>query len=706
MIEAQLLHREKSQKHLDAVFDSIRKRDGRSVPFDGSKITNALTLAGKETKEFDGDEAKRLTVRVLSLTQVTLAGEEPSVEQIQDIVEEVLLSSPYRKTARAYIIYREQHARMREFLAQADVKLVDEYLEKLDWKVNENSNMTYSLQGLNNYLSAEISGVYWLEKVYPEKVRRAHTEGDLHIHDLNLLSVYCVGWDLRDLLLQGFRGAPGKIESGPPRHFRTALGQIVNFFYTLQGEAAGAQAFSNFDSYLAPFIRYDNLTDREIKQSLQEFVFNLNVPTRVGFQTPFTNLTLDLEVSPIMKDLPVIIGGEFKDETYAEFQDEMNRMNKALFEVLNEGDARGRVFTFPIPTVNIGPDFDWDNPVLNPLWESTAKYGLPYFANFVNSEMSPEDARSMCCRLRLDLRKLDRRGGGLFGANPLTGSVGVVTINLPRLGYLSKNEDEFFERLGPLMDLAKKSLEVKRKVLERFTDLNLYPYSKFYLRTIKEAHGSYWFNHFSTVGIVGMNEACQALLGKHIGTPEGKEFSLKAMDFMREKLSEFQQETGDFYNLEATPAEGAGFRLARLDAEKFETERQNYTNSTQLPVDYSDDIFEVLDHQDELQTKYTGGTVMHIFTGEAQSDIEAVKKFVRTVAHNYRLPYFTVTPTFSVCPDHGYRAGEFERCPTCNAKCEIYSRVVGYLRPVSQWNDGKAEEFKKRASYKVSQRLT
>ena len=702
MIEAQILHREKSQKHLNTIFESIRKRDGRSVPFDANKITNALALAGAETKEFDGDEAKRLTVRVLSLTQVTLAGEEPSVEQIQDIVEEVLLSSPYRQTARAYIIYREQHARMREFLAQADVKLVDEYLQKLDWKVNENSNMTYSLQGLNNYLSAEISGVYWLEKVYPEKVRRAHIEGDLHIHDLNLLSVYCVGWDLRDLLLQGFRGAPGKIESGPPRHFRTALGQIVNFFYTLQGEAAGAQAFSNFDSYLAPFIRYDNLTDREIKQSLQEFVFNLNVPTRVGFQTPFTNLRLDLEVSPIMKDMPVIIGGEFKDETYSEFQDEMNRMNKALFEVLNEGDARGRVFTFPIPTVNIGPDFDWENPVLNPLWESTAKYGLPYFANFVNSEMSPEDARSMCCRLRLDLRKLDRRGGGLFGANPLTGSVGVVTINLPRLGYLSKDEDEFFERLGPLMDLAKKSLEVKRKVLERFTDLNLYPYSKFYLRTVKEAHGSYWFNHFSTVGIVGMNEACSALLGKHIGTPEGKEFALKAMDFMRDKLSQFQQDTGDFYNLEATPAEGAGFRLARLDAEKFESERQNYTNSTQLPVDYSDDIFEVLDHQDELQTKYTGGTVLHIFTGEAQSDIEAVKKFVRTVAHSYKLPYFTVTPTFSVCPDHGYRAGEFQECPICNARCEIYSRVVGYLRPVSQWNDGKAEEFKTRASFSIN----
>jgi len=1097
------------------VFTKIVKRDGRVVDFDSQKITNAIRKAGEATGEFGEEVAKRLTLRVLNLAQQTIIGRTPTVEEIQDIVEEVLLSSPYKKTAKAYILYRDQHAKIREIVSRADVTLVDRYLERLDWQVNENSNMTYSLQGLNNYISSEISKVYWLNKIYPPEIRRAHTEGDFHIHDLNILSVYCVGWDLQGLLLDGFRGAPGKVESKPARHFRSALGQVVNFFYTLQGEAAGAQAFSNFDTFLAPFIRYDGLDYTEVKQALQEFIFNINVPTRVGFQTPFTNLTLDLKVPEMYANSPVIIGGEFQKATYGEFQKEMDMLNRAFLEVLMEGDAKGRVFTFPIPTYNITKDFDWDDPKLELLWKVTAKYGIPYFSNFINSDMNPEDARSMClfpeetllyrfdgkirkttigefyeafcgekldeewsvckpgvealslnpntgklewvpvrrllrtcgrnlvtirtkdgktmrvspehpvavfteqgitfrradqigegdfllvlkdassvlgdeavdpefawfmglfvadgnylydsrypgqrvrgiqitfntqdrevierarcfvskhlgyemkftkdsryerslrgyvynsefarrlreeydlckyerlpawvwnasretilaflqgffdgdgykdgqeihindeplsrelnllmqlvgisttyrtrersqvirvqhtlgrgangsrvirdslhnsiptflldckyrrdasgrmlyqcygcrtvglatldrwelssekvealrdadfavvpvetvlketldkeqtfydielernhyfvhsdgnithncCRLRLDLRKLEKRGGGLFGANPMTGSVGVVTINMPRLGYLAKDENDFLERLGALMNLAKESLEIKRKVLERFTEKDLYPYSKFYLRGVKERFGQYWKNHFSTIGLVGMNEACLNLLGVNIASEEGRRFALKVLDFMREKLLEFQEETGNNYNLEATPAEGTSYRLARIDKEKYpdiicaneEEYRKGakpfYTNSSQLPVNYTDDVFEALDLQDELQTKYTGGTVLHIFVGEQISNPESVKNLIRKICENYRLPYFTITPTFSVCPSHGYIAGECETCPTCGARCEVYSRVVGYLRPVNQWNEGKREEFKLRKTFRIA----
>ncbi|RKY45781.1 MAG: ribonucleoside triphosphate reductase, partial [Candidatus Neomarinimicrobiota bacterium] len=592
------------------MFEKIRKRDGRIVKFDPERITNAISKAGQATGEFGRDIAKKLTLRVLNLAQQAISDDIPSVEEIQDIVEEVLLTSPYKKTAKAYIIYREQHARIREITAKANVDLVDQYLEKIDWQVNENSNMSFSLQGLNNYISSEISKVYWLNKIYPPEIRKAHIEGDFHIHDLGVLSVYCVGWDLYDLLLEGFKGAPGKVESKPAKHFRSALGQIVNFFYTLQGEAAGAQAFSNFDTLLAPFIRYDNLSYKEVKQALQEFIFNVNVPTRVGFQTPFTNVTIDLTAPPNLANTPVVIGGELQNETYSEFQEEMNIFNRAFFEIMMEGDAKGRVFTFPIPTYNITEDFDWDSENLEALWEMTAKYGIPYFANFINSDMNPEDARSMCCRLRLDTRVLYKRGGGLFGANPLTGSIGVVTINMPRLGYLSRNEREFFERLEKLMVLAKESLEIKRKVLERFTAGDLYPYAKHYLRNIKERFGEYWKNHFSTIGLIGMNEACLNLLNKNVASSEGKEFTLKVLDFMRDKLLEFQEETGNNYNLEATPAEGTSYRLARIDKEKYpliicanEEEYKNgaepfYTNSTLLPVNYTDDIFEALELQD------------------------------------------------------------------------------------------------------------
>ena len=579
-----------------------------------------------------------------------------------------------------------------------NITLVEGYLKQLDWKVNENSNMSYSIQGLNNYIASEVSKNYWLNKIYNEKIRNAHISGDIHIHDLNIISVYCVGWDLKDLLMEGFKGVKGKIESKPPKHFRTALGQIVNFMYTMQGEAAGAQAFSNFDTLLAPFIRYDNLSFEQVKQAMQEFVFNMNVPTRVGFQTPFTNITMDLTVPSYYAEQPVIIGGELMEDTYKEFQPEMDLLNKAFFEVMMEGDASGRVFTFPIPTYNITKDFDWNNEKLNGLWEMTAKYGIPYFSNFINSDMSPEDARSMCCRLRIDNRELEYRGGGLFGSNPLTGSVGVVTINLPKIADNVKNKGEFFEKLSQHMEIAKESLEIKRKLLEDLTDKNLYPYTKFYLRDIKARFGVYWKNHFSTIGLIGMNEACLNLLGLDIGSFSGKQFALDVMDFMRAKIVEFQKQTGNNYNLEATPGEGTSYRLAKLDRNH---KYKYFTNSTQLPVNYSDDIFEVLDHQDDLQTKYTGGTVVHIFAGERISNIETMKNLVKKVCNNYKLPYFTFSPTFSTCPNHGYVAGEHFKCPDCGADCEVYSRIVGYIRPISQWNKGKQMEFHNRTPFDV-----
>lgn len=580
-----------------------------------------------------------------------------------------------------------------------NIALVDNYLKQLDWKVNENSNMSYSIQGLNNYIASEISKQYWLNKIYPAHIKNAHINGDIHIHDLNIISVYCVGWDLKDLLTEGFTGVKGKVESAPAKHFRTALGQIVNFMYTMQGEAAGAQAFSNFDTLLAPFIRHDNLTYEQVKQAMQEFIFNMNVPTRVGFQTPFTNITMDLTVPSYYAEQPVIIGGELQETTYKEYQPEMDMLNKAFFEIMMKGDNSGRVFTFPIPTYNITKDFDWDNKNIEGLWEISAKYGIPYFSNFINSDMSPEDARSMCCRLRIDNRELEYRGGGLFGSNPLTGSVGVVTLNLPKIGANVKTKGEFFEKLSQRMEIAKESLEIKRKLLEDLTDKDLYPYTKFYLRDIKARFGVYWKNHFSTIGLIGMNEACLNLMKEDIGTPAGKQFALEVMDFMRAKIIEFQKETGNNYNLEATPGEGTSYRLAKLDKERY----PYYTNSTQLPVNYTDDIFEVLDHQDELQTKYTGGTVVHIFAGERIQNTETMKNLVKKICNNYRLPYFTFSPTFSTCPNHGYVAGEHFTCPDCGADCEVYSRVVGYIRPVNQWNKGKKKEFSDRKTFEIEE---
>ena len=693
------------------MYKSIKKRDGRTAKFDRKKIEKAIEKAGLETGEFDAAQAVELTDKVLGVLETRNQKRLPSVEDIQDIVEDALIDSKFKKTAKAYIIYRDQHKKLREITSNAHVDLIDKYLKNLDWKVNENSNMGYSLQGLNNYVSAEITKTYWLDKIYTSKIGQAHKEGDLHIHDLNLLSVYCVGWDLTDLLQEGFTGVAGKVASKPAKHFRSALGQVVNFFYTLQGEAAGAQAFSDFDTLLAPFIRADKLSYEEVKQAIQEFVFNVNVPTRVGFQTPFTNITLDLECPKHMADNPVIIGGEMQDTTYGEYQEEMNMLNKALLEVLSEGDANGRVFTFPIPTVNITKDFNWDNPVIESLWEASAKYGIPYFSNFINSDMDPEDARSMCCRLRIDNRQLEYRGGGLFGSNPMTGSVGVVTINLPRLALKSKNEKEFFKGLAELMDMAKDSLETKRKVLERLTDANLYPYTKFYLRNIKQRFNQYWKNHFSTIGLIGTNEAALNLLGVDIGTEKGKAFAEKTLDFMRDRLVEYQKETGNNYNLEATPAEGTTYRLAQLDKASFpdrahfangigaEVKCPFYTNSSHLPVNYTDDLFELMDLQDNLQTKYTGGTVIHFFLGERMDDPQTLKKLVKTICENYKLPYFTFSPSFSICKNHGYIVGEHPECPNCGESTEVYSRVVGFLRPVSQWNKGKQAEFDMREHY-------
>ena len=693
------------------MYKSIKKRDGRTAKFDRKKIEKAIEKAGLETGEFDATQAVELTDKVLGVLETRNQKRLPSVEDIQDIVEDALIDSKFKKTAKAYIIYRDQHKKLREITSNAHVDLIDKYLENLDWKVNENSNMGYSLQGLNNYVSAEITKTYWLDKIYTSKIGQAHKEGDLHIHDLNLLSVYCVGWDLTDLLQEGFTGVAGKVASKPAKHFRSVLGQVVNFFYTLQGEAAGAQAFSDFDTLLAPFIRADKLSYEEVKQAIQEFVFNVNVPTRVGFQTPFTNITLDLECPKHMADNPVIIGGEMQDTTYGEYQEEMNMLNKALLEVLSEGDANGRVFTFPIPTVNITKDFNWDNPVIESLWEASAKYGIPYFSNFINSDMDPEDARSMCCRLRIDNRQLEYRGGGLFGSNPMTGSVGVVTINLPRLALKSKNEKEFFKGLAELMDMAKDSLETKRKVLERLTDANLYPYTKFYLRNIKQRFNQYWKNHFSTIGLIGTNEAALNLLGVDIGTEKGKAFAEKTLDFMRDRLVEYQKETGNNYNLEATPAEGTTYRLAQLDKASFpdrahfangigaDVKCPFYTNSSHLPVNYTDDLFELMDLQDNLQTKYTGGTVIHFFLGERMDDPQTLKKLVKTICENYKLPYFTFSPSFSICKNHGYIVGEHPECPKCGEATEVYSRVVGFLRPVSQWNKGKQAEFEMREHY-------
>lgn len=695
----------------NAPISQIRKRNGSVVPFHHSKIEKAISKAFYAVGHPQDSLAHEYTLEVVSSLDNTGI---PTVEEVQDTVERVLFKNDQFDCLKSFILYRKQHASVRETKELfSNINLVDDYLNLEDWRVKESANSSYSLQGLNQHISTLVSSQYWLNKIYPKEIGEAHKSGAMHIHDLGFLSVYCVGWDLQDLIMTGFKGAAGKLVSKPAKHFRTILGQIVNFFYTMQGEAAGAQAFSNFDTLLAPFIAYDKLDRSQVKQALQEFMFNINVPTRVGFQTPFTNVTMDLVVPSFMKDQPVVVGGEMKDKTYGDFQEELLVFNEVFAEVIAEGDANGSVFSFPIPTYNITKDFEWENPRYNKIWEITAKYGIPYFSNFVNSDLSPDDVRSMCCRLRLDKRELAHRGGGLFGANPLTGSVGVVTINLPRLGYEATNEEEFFKRLERLMTLGKNSLEMKRKVIENFTENGLFPYSSFYLRHLKKKNGKFWQNHFSTIGLVGMNECCLNFMGEDIISEKGHAFAQKVLDFMRGVLEDFQAETGNIYNLEATPAEGTSYRLARLDRKQYaDIQVANpanvkqggapyYTNSSQLPVYYTDDLFKALELQDDLQTRYTGGTVFHTFIGERQLPIESVKQLIKKVTHQFRLPYITLSPTFSICPEHGYIYGEHPFCPSCaqlgkETKCEVFSRIVGYLRPVDQWNDGKRQEFSER----------
>lgn len=672
----------------------VIKRDNSTEDFELSKVTNSIyksaCFIGGKDKERAAEVARKVreVIEKKHTQDFTI-----STEEIAQIVMDVLKDMGHGKTAQSYDIFRKvsNHARNIKSLVDAH-EIVSGYIDIEDWRVKENSNMAYSWQGLNFHISSSIQANYWLHSIYPKEISDAHVNGDLHIHDLGTLAVYCLGWDLHDLLVKGFTGVPGKISCAPPKHFRVALGQIVNFLYTLQHEAAGAQAFSSFDTYLAPFIRYDNLAYEEVKQAMQEFQFNMNVPTRVGCQTPFTNITMDLVPSGQVAEENVVIGGKLQKEKYKDFQKEMDMLNRAFAEVMLEGDASGRLFSFPIPTYNITKDFNWDNPVLEPIWEMTAKYGIPYFANYINSDMNPDDARSMCCRLRIDNRELRKRGGGLFGSNPLTGSVGVVTINMPRCAYLSKTKEEFFKRLADLMDTSRDSLIIKRQVLEKYTEKGLYPYSKFYIKSVKERFGEYWKNHFNTIGLNGMNEACLNLLGKDISTEEGRAFALETLDFMRDRLMTYQNETNQIFNLEATPAEGVSYRFAKIDKKAYpdiisavdascedesgrlfskeELPSQNiapyYTNSTQLPVDYTDDLFKALEHQDELQCKYTGGTVLHVFLGEKIPSAEVTKALVRKIAENYKLPYFSITPTFSICPKHGYLPGEHEYCPKCD----------------------------------------
>jgi len=1005
----------------------VKKRDGSTKPFEESKITEAIFKALTSTNAGNRSTAEKLSKKVVKLIERRFKKDEiPDIEQIQDIVEEVLMIEDLVETAKAFILYREKRRQLREITLLQDeaVEIYDAYIDEMDWQVKENANMAYSLQGLNNYGVASLTKRYWLNKLYSKEVRESFQSGDFHIHDLDVLGAYCCGWDLYDLLLRGFGGVSGKVGSKPPKHFRTALGQVVNFFYTLCGEIAGAVAFSNFDTLLAPFIRYDNLGYDEVKQCMQEFMFNCAVPTRVGFQclsedteiltpegwktyhevekgktiytfnlrtkaieqkkvdtvfkkeyegemynlknrsqnqlisprhrvvrqvfntnkyvlepieqalklkspiavpvvgenvnpdydisdeqlkliawvlsegsvekdgshrvsiyqspvssfyseikgllhrfdftytertqvflgtcshirlrpvssrivhellgsrkkefpefllnlskrqarlfletyvkwdgweeeyrkritttnkdilkglealavlagynfsvkerkpqgiakklqyvltltetkndwimkiekvnykgviwsvhtgnetviakrkgqvfitgnTPFSNITLDFKPSPSYATQPVVRGGELQNENYGDFQEEMDMLNRAFYEVVMAGDKNGRIFTFPIPTVNITKDFDWNDPALEKMWEATGKYGVNYFANFLQSDMKPEDVRSMCCRLRLSNKELMRKGGGFFGANPLTGSIGVATVNLPRIGYLSKTKREFFERLDKVMDLCRDSLETKRKALDDFIEKGLYPYSKHYLENVKKMRGSYYGNHFSTIGLLGLNECLLNFLGLDIGSEQGRKFSAEVLEHMRKRLVKYQEETGNLYNLEATPAEGVSYRLPLKDRKKFPgiitagtKETPYYTNSSQLPVNYTDDAFEALDLQDGLQTKYTGGTVLHFFLGERIKDTSVLKNLVRTAFSNYRLPYITLTPTFSICPSHGYLSGERWTCPKCTIEqpCEVYSRVVGYLRPVQQWHEGKAQEFKERKNFQV-----
>lgn len=657
----------------------ISKRDGTRSAFDSEKIVSAIRRAGEATGQFDEDEARLLTAQALKVLRHRFAQDTPSVEQVQDIVEQTLIVGNYLDTARAYIAYRASRARLRaDRRVAVDVAAsINEYLDRLDWRVQANANQGYSLGGLILNVSGKVVANYWLSHVYPPQIGQAHRDADFHIHDLDMLTGYCAGWSLRQLLLEGFNGVPGKIEAGPPKHLSTALGQAVNFLGTLQNEWAGAQAFSSFDTYLAPYIRKDKLLYDEVRQLIQEFVYNLNVPSRWGTQTPFTNLTFDWVCPDDLREQIPYIGGEEMPFAYGDLHEEMDMINRAYIEVMTAGDAKGRVFTFPIPTYNITKEFPWESSNAERLFAMTARYGLPYFQNFINSDLTPGMVRSMCCRLQLDVRELLKRGNGLFGSAEQTGSVGVVTINCARLGFVhAGDEAALLARVDRLADMAKQSLEIKRKTVQRLMDGGLFPYTRRYLGTLR--------NHFSTIGVNGVNEMIRNFSGGayDITAPEGHAMALRLLDHLRDKLREYQEETGHLYNLEATPAEGATYRFAKEDRARYAgilhagtDHNPYYTNSSQLPVGFTDDPFEALDRQDELQTRYTGGTVLHLYMSERISTSKSCMQLVRTALERHRLPYLTVTPTFSVCPTHGYLAGEHEFCPKCDE--ELLARKNG-----------------------------
>ncbi|MFT3887611.1 MAG: ribonucleoside triphosphate reductase [Arachnia sp.] len=685
---------------------AIIKRDGSVAAFDIEKIRSAIARAGSATGELDGVEAHLLARQVS--TRLARRPEQPHVEEVQDAVEHLLIDSGFTATARAYIVYREQHTRLRDTRnAVVDVaNSISEYLDRSDWRINANANQGYSLGGLILNTAGKVTANYWLSHVYSPEIGRAHRDGDLHIHDLDMLSGYCAGWSLKTLLIEGLNGVAGKVDATPPKHLTSAVGQMVNFLGCLQNEWAGAQAFSSFDTYLAPFIRKDGLTYEQVLQSIQELIYNLNTPSRWGTQTPFTNLTFDWVCPEDLRDEIPVIGGEEMDFTYGELQAEMDMINRAYIQVMTEGDDRGRVFTFPIPTYNITPDFAWDSPNADALFEMTAKYGLPYFQNFVNSELKPNMVRSMCCRLQLDLRELLKRGNGLFGSAEQTGSLGVVTVNLARLGYAHAGDEAgLIIALDRLLELARDSLEIKRKVIQRYIDEGLFPYTKRYLGTLR--------NHFSTIGVNGMNELVRNFTADayDITDERGHAMAVRILDHVRTRMVEFQEATGHMYNLEATPAEGTTYRFAKEDRKRFPgilqagTETNPYyTNSSQLPVGFTDDPFEALERQEELQGKYTGGTVLHLYMSERISDADACRELVRRSLSTFRLPYITVTPTFSICPSHGYLHGEQPTCPTCAAagveqECEVWTRVMGYHRPTSSFNIGKKGEHAERTPF-------
>lgn len=689
---------------------NVRKRNGDVVPFDFERIARAINKAIAEVEgepnDFLARELATEVVALLDFDQGTV-----DVEDIQDMVERVLVNQNCYEYAKAYILYREKRRQVRELKKSMTLDLVDSYLQRADWRVKENANSQFSVQGLNAYVAGTVSAGYWLEKVYPRQIAEAHTSGDLHIHDLGSgLLGYCCGWDLQQLLEEGHGGIPGQVHCTPPRHLHSAVGQLVSFLFSVQQDCAGAVAVSNLDTLLAPFVRADRLDYAQVKQYIQEFVYQLNMSGRTGMQRPFTNVTLDFVPPAHLRDLPALVGGK-PYGAYGDFARETELVARAFFEVMAEGDGAQQSFPFPIPTVNVTRDFPWELPAVQMLMAATARFGTPYFANYISSDLDPSDFRSFCCRLTLDLRELKKKGGGLFGAEGLTGSIGVCTINLPRLGYLSRSREEYFQRLTALVELAIRSLNIKRELVEACTENGLHPFARRYLRNVKAARGAYWANHFGTVGLVGMNEACLNLLGVDIAHPDGYQLALDTLNFIREILVRKQQEHGLLYNLEATPAEGCSYRLARLDKRRFpdiivaneEAYKQGvapyYTNSSMLPVNYTSDLFAALDHQSPLLRLYTGGSVFHVFLGERQPDPASCAALVRRVFATYELPYMSLTPTFSVCPSHGYIFGAHPVCPTCGAATEVYSRVVGYYRPVSNWNDGKRAEFADRLTF-------